>query len=552
MSQAGGSPQRPLRVLHIGNIANNAYKNAKLLNEAGLDCDVICYDYYHVMAAPEWEDAEIKGDVKDQFLPDWTAVKLHGFKRPAWFAQGPMFLCLQYLLARRRRQQRLAQFWWAALATARFVLCNRHCQRLVRVARLLRVSRVARKAWRLFKSLLLSTRVPAGSVAARTGRKGARMPTPAAAAAITSDAGSRRTTVSAAWGAHGANESFTDRAELLVAEWQRCFPERPDRLTLEEVQDWAPWYPHWKELFAEYDLVQGYATDPWLALLYGKRPYVAYEHGTIREIPFTPTLQGRITALSYALADGVLVTNGDCFASVPRLNIRNAAAMVHAVDERVYFNLNDRDPELARRFGCQYLFLCTLRHDWAIKGTDLYLRALPLLAERLGRSFKLLLTRWGVQIEESKALLAELKVEDLVVWMDPLPRRALIRMMKSVDALFDQTALPHFGATAPEGIAAGVPVLMSYDPRSTSAIVKEPAPILAVFSVADVVAQSLKAIDPTWRSQYKQVARRWILENHSARRVVQGHLAMYESCLNLGAAAGLGSGSGGAGCRGAA
>ena len=36
---------RAPRVLHIGNIANNAYNNAKLLNDAGLDCDVICYDY---------------------------------------------------------------------------------------------------------------------------------------------------------------------------------------------------------------------------------------------------------------------------------------------------------------------------------------------------------------------------------------------------------------------------------------------------------------------------------------------------------------------------
>ena len=48
--------RRP-RVLHIGNIANNAYLNASILNAAGVDCDVLCYDYYHVMACPEWESA---------------------------------------------------------------------------------------------------------------------------------------------------------------------------------------------------------------------------------------------------------------------------------------------------------------------------------------------------------------------------------------------------------------------------------------------------------------------------------------------------------------
>ncbi len=36
-----------IRVLHIGNIANNAYINAKMMNEVGFDCDVLCNDYYH-------------------------------------------------------------------------------------------------------------------------------------------------------------------------------------------------------------------------------------------------------------------------------------------------------------------------------------------------------------------------------------------------------------------------------------------------------------------------------------------------------------------------
>ena len=63
-------------------------------------------------------------------------------------------------------------------------------------------------------------------------------------------------------------------------------------------------------------------------------------------------------------------------------------------------------------------------------------------------------------------------------WTAPFPRRRLLRLLRSVDVLFDQIALPHFGATAPEGIAAGVPVIMSYDPASTRWIIPEPAPIL--------------------------------------------------------------------------
>ena len=68
---------RKPRVLHIGNIANNAYVNAKILNKAGLDCDVMCYDYYHIMGCPEWEDADIEGEIKDQFSDQF----LLNFKR---------------------------------------------------------------------------------------------------------------------------------------------------------------------------------------------------------------------------------------------------------------------------------------------------------------------------------------------------------------------------------------------------------------------------------------------------------------------------------------
>ena len=69
------------RVLHIGNIANNAYLNAKILNKSGkYDCDVLVPDYYHIMGAPEWEDAELIDKV-DEFYPNWKDCKLKGFIR---------------------------------------------------------------------------------------------------------------------------------------------------------------------------------------------------------------------------------------------------------------------------------------------------------------------------------------------------------------------------------------------------------------------------------------------------------------------------------------
>jgi len=79
-----------LRVLHIGNIANNGYNIANLFNQAGMQSDLIIGPYYHIAGCPEWEDSEFEGDIGDQFFPNWHKVKItNGFTRPRWAVQGP-------------------------------------------------------------------------------------------------------------------------------------------------------------------------------------------------------------------------------------------------------------------------------------------------------------------------------------------------------------------------------------------------------------------------------------------------------------------------------
>lgn len=89
-----------MKVLHIGNIANNAYLNAKILNKYGIKSDVLSYDYYHIMGCPEWEDADFVGDYGDDNAPNWSKLDLQGFKRPDWFVQGRKITALKYLIAK--------------------------------------------------------------------------------------------------------------------------------------------------------------------------------------------------------------------------------------------------------------------------------------------------------------------------------------------------------------------------------------------------------------------------------------------------------------------
>ncbi len=105
---------RPLRVLHIGNIANNAYNNALIQRRFGIEADVVCYNYYHVMGCPEWEAASFDGHV-DNMFPDWWATELGGWRRPDWFVQGPVLDCLSYLRAKNAGDNEAAIFFWTLL-----------------------------------------------------------------------------------------------------------------------------------------------------------------------------------------------------------------------------------------------------------------------------------------------------------------------------------------------------------------------------------------------------------------------------------------------------
>ncbi len=81
---------RPLRVLHVGNIANNAYLNAKFLRSMGIDAHVLSYDYYHVMAMPEWEELELRDNHGDDYRPRFSPRDLGSYRRPLWFVNAPL------------------------------------------------------------------------------------------------------------------------------------------------------------------------------------------------------------------------------------------------------------------------------------------------------------------------------------------------------------------------------------------------------------------------------------------------------------------------------
>jgi glycosyltransferase involved in cell wall biosynthesis len=579
---------RRLRVLHIGNVANNGYNTAKLLRRGGIDADVLAFDYYHVMACPEWEEIELNHDWGDDFAPRFSPADLGLYQRPRWFVQGPPEVCASYLTARVKRLDKAADEIWRLLELARNgelgaddagarAAWALFCAEIASESRLgglaLRASgwtvlQVRRAGAHLRHGMFLTARAPwrmlLGQIRiAGSGRMaGALRDRVRGAAAWLRRLSVRQTLLlggRSVWRRSVplvriiAGENFVialrhrilrilglqratqlSRFDELVAQFAAAFPNRADRLTLDDLSQWTRHVALFSGVFAEYDIIQAYGIDPILPLLIGNRPYVAFEHGTLRSFIRGDDDVSRLNALAYRLANHVFVTNGDCLEHAQWLGIERMSAMLHPIDvDRHELRDETGIAALRERHGADVMLFCPLRHDWEVKGTDVHLRALPQICERLmPRRVVLVLSPWGLQIDESRRLIAELGVSENVAWIErPLCRSAFVRYLGAADVVLDQMALPHFGGTAPQALAAGVPVIMSYRPDSTAWIVDQPAPILPAFNPSEVADAVVRALDPTWRAEFAVRARTWIYAHHHDDRVVREHLRVYRDIM---------------------
>lgn len=533
---------RRLRILHIGNIANNAYLAAKLLRRLGVDADVLCHDYYHIMATPEWEELDLQHDWNDDYRPRFSAKDIGNFQRPRWFAQGPIALCAEYLMAQNRGDPREAARLWKLMEIAR----GSSSWLSTGGARKSAATVEHSKRNRSVGSFLRRNAARAVMVPYFLARFGGR-----ATFRILNNFGFRRAATDfAGW---ATNRRFVQnvidlmivaravidpppylgRFKALICDFSLLFPSRSDQLGLADLMRFGPFVDILEPLLRDYDIVQSYSIDPILPLVCGKRPYIAFEHGTLRDFIRGDNFTHRLTSLAYRKADHVFVTNGDCLEHAQWLGIKKMSAMLHPIDIDQHEARDDAAiAALRKHYNADVLLFCPFRHDWSVKGTDVHIRALPRILERVSGRVVLILAPWGLQIEDSRKLIQKLGCETAVAWLErPLCRLDLIRHLQAADVVLDQMALPHFGATAPQALAAGTPAVMSYRPSSTEWIVTEPAPILAAFSPDEVADAVVTALDPAWRESFRVRARAWVHAQHHHHRVVKDHLRTYRRVL---------------------
>jgi hypothetical protein len=388
--------EHPPRILHIGNIANNAFNNAKLLMKEGFHCDVLCHDYYHIMGCPEWEDADFEGDVGDDFRPRWHQLETRGYKRPKWFVQGPRHDCLHYLLERNAGNRQVASKLWRRLSVMngtvkgdfwikienatyairtqwkRYLIATLSSEPLTRyfdkfydllsgkyyrlVTKMAELNRqkphevhryfYLQRALVLFavhilkvlKKLLPVTLQRALVLFAVHILKVLKKLLPvtfkilAKIHSLISNAVLSVMRKSKLIDIVDQNDGFLASHEKFIEQFKESFPSRIDKLNAEDMLPYGGDLSLWRSVFDHYDVIIGYSTDPILPMLAGKK-YFALEHGTLREIPFASDTTGRLCALAYKNAEHAFVTNFDCIENAVSLCGDDFTFINHPFDE---------------------------------------------------------------------------------------------------------------------------------------------------------------------------------------------------------------------------
>ncbi|MCZ8316880.1 glycosyltransferase family 4 protein [Phreatobacter sp.] len=469
---------RPPRVLHVGNIGNYAWVNAKLMRARGVDCVILDPDFYHVASAPEWLEAEISGDPGDLFYPDWRAAGARGFSRPEWFINGPGPFVLRELAAReagrkvaRARYAVLSALYRRGLASAKG-----------RRSRFRALMESDGQALRLAKAM--ARRLALGGAASRM------------APAIHSEA----------------------------------FPSEPEMLPSSVPREIIG------KALAGFDVVLGYALGARFAHGVNHPRYASLELGTLRGLPFEDTPLGVLAAGLYRQSPGVFVTNVDCLAAAARLGIpeERITAIPHPFELSAALAAATAHPVATEG---RPLLLCPARHHWTKgnaswrKGNDVLIRGAALAAER-GADFRLVFVEWGEDVNASRELIAELGLSGRTRWVPTLPRRRLWALMLEATCVLDQFDASAFGGLALEGMALGRRVVTRLDQAPPAAFFSMTPPLLAAATPEELAARILQILrDPGDAEGIGRRGMEWMEREHGEDRQLALQFAAFERLL---------------------
>lgn len=490
-----------MRVLHIGNIANNGYNNAKILNKYDIESDVLSPRYYHVMGCSEWEDADFRGNYGDDNLPNWSDINLNGFTNPEWFLKGSEILIVKYLLHRNKKNIFLKMLF-KNLILIDNLLYQRKFWLLRKIKTLILI---ILKRFQNHKNLFLNKSNLINRIMKNN---------------------------------HSDIYMIINKLNQAL---YNDFKERHCKLNINHLYNYQNIVNLYKELFEYYDIVIGYGVDGMYPLLAGKK-YIAFEHGTIRNLPFQNNDLGLQALLAYKYADSVIITNADNIQAAKKLGLKNYMFIPHPINESPLKLLSTMDfDNLYEKYNTDFIAFHPSRQHWEKdirhpdweKGNDIFIEGFAKFVKEVNPKAKSIFIEWGQKVEESKELIKELRIEDNIIWIKPMHNYAMIRVILSSDVVADQFYLGSFGGITPKAMMYGKPAMLYLNESLHNWCFDELPPVLNTATSDDVFAELTKLYtDKNFVKKISFDSKEWYMKYHSNELIKDRLVDMIHKVLN--------------------
>ena len=510
-----------MKSAHAGNIANNAYLIAKFLRRKGEEAHAFHFRSEFIMGHPEWEDADFTEELDPFDPPDWASMRFtNGYERPEWvhYISG---LPQPYTLPRDAPGGRTARLMAATYSDA-------------------------------------SAAQPGGLKARLRGASAALAGRYQALARQGQLSGGERLQLwtlglvreAVEWASFQRAERrlfLNPRLEAILAQADEINRDSKlaaagERLRLRELVK-TPFWPSYRPLARDFDLVQLYGLEAAKGvLLPPDKPFVAFEHSTMRTLPFEDSVRGRLLNLAYRVADYCVITNPDVVGSAKRLGLTKYRFIPHPIDETKYAPPADPNTPLRREIleatRSELIFLCPTRHEWSdafdSKRSDRVIKAYAAYCRGDNPRAALVLSRWGRDVRATEALIEQEGLADRVIWRQPMHKLRLLEHYQASDVVLDQfhEAVGTFGTVTAEALSCARPVIMYFNPAVHEWCLDEMPPIESALTEDQILERLVKlASDPAYRQSAGQRSREWIVRHHGWERCADDHLAMYREVM---------------------
>jgi glycosyltransferase involved in cell wall biosynthesis len=338
------------------------------------------------------------------------------------------------------------------------------------------------------------------------------------------------------------------RLSYLKKLFENVFPQWPTQLSDEDIEFVMNSYlppscgiSLFKSVMSHYDIIHAYGTEPIWPLLLDHRPFVAFEYGTIRKIPFYNSWLGRFTSLAFQQANHVIITNADNQRAARKLNLSNYCFIPHAVNERWHQSgIGDKlRKKLSQELKADFLVFHPPRQHWDDsrdpmfeKGNDIFIKGFARFVHELQPRAAAVFVDWGKNVAESKNLIIDLNLADRVKWIPVQPNCNMTRYMDASDVVADQFYLGAFGNITPKAMALGKPALCYVNEEQHRWCFSEMPPVMNARTpeeVFDVLSRAYT--DHNWRAELGQSGKRWYERYHSNAVIREKLIALYEEVL---------------------